>query len=80
MKDINTEYEAILKELSEYDTMKGELESNMKEAKEQLENKKKHCSETRKAIDDITAFTVTLKDELQISHDEIDTTYCRRNV
>ena len=33
-KDLNTEYEAILKELSEYDTTKGELEANMKEAKE----------------------------------------------
>ena len=34
--------------------------------------------ETRKDIDDITASTVILKDELQISHDEIDTAYRRK--
>ena len=48
IKDLNTEYKAIVKELSVYDTEKEGLEKNMSDAIIILEIAKASCLETRK--------------------------------
>ena len=64
--------------MSVYATKKEELEKNMSDAITILEIAKVSCSERRKEIDTVTSSAVILKDELKISHKEIDTAYLRK--
>ena len=50
----------------------------MKKSIAELEIVKIICSETRKDIDNVTALTVIIKDELKIPHEKINTAYRRK--
>ena len=78
IRDLNSEYEAIVKEFSVYDNKKAELDKDMNDAIKNAEIAKVSCLATRQDIDNVTSSTVILKDKLKISHEEIDNAYCRK--
>ena len=78
IRDLNAEYEAIVKELSFYDSKKAELDKNINNAIKKFEIAMVSCLATRQDIENVTSLIVILKDELKISHEEIDNAYCRK--
>ena len=75
IRDLNAEYEAIVKELSFYDSKKAELDKNINNAIKKFEIAMVSCLATRQDIENVTSLIVILKDELKISHKEIDNAY-----
>ena len=69
--DINKEYEAILKDLVEYDTTKEDLEKTTRAAIEDLNKAQTSCNTT---IKEIAASNSELNDKLALSKTTLDTT------